>query len=446
MMNEKISYKGKFFSRMAGIVLVGILFLASACTHQIVMQMQPLAQDRKPKQNPVISVLRVEDGTTGPEYQQDLKFVGEDVSHWGLLAILPLRFDTNRYLVDRSRAEVVQDGMAGGLTKMGLLTVSRPETEMDQLHNLPDGHLVVKARIRSLEVTNSNFHVIVLIANASHIKTLHAQVSLDCQVVLPGESAPAWRGTVAGQAEWKLGEYGDADWTDKNVEWRDRAEVIRLAMENAVNNLVNQSNLRQLSASVQNDAHVRFMKRVQEREVSGDFQGALTLYAHAYRSAMSTDQADAAVAGIARVWQKLPSKPALPEEARRYGVQATSQADKKRYDEAIKLYEKSLDIAPWWAEGHFNRALVLADQNHYTEAIASMKRFVTLAPNSSDARAAQDKLYEWELEAQQNSGKLGTGQVPMGQNHVPAEALDAMGKGLGAMKASMEQMKTRQGK
>jgi len=425
--------RNKMISRFSWLITAAcILELSVGCTHQIVLQSQaePLLLDQKAKHSPVVVVLKVEDGTTGPDYQQDPKFVGQDVSHWALIAVLPTRHDTNRYSTDVPRTEVAQESLTNGLTKMGLMAVSRSEAGIEQLRNLPDGQLVVKAKLRSFEVTNSNELIIILLMNVGHIKALHAQVAFDSQVLIPGEPAPVWQGTVTGQAEWKLGQYGDVDITE-NLEWRDRGIVIRLAIENAVGNLVTQANLRQLSARLQENAQGRFIQRVQEKEKAGDLQGALSLYGQAYRSAMSAEGTELAIAGIARVWQKMPGKPALPEEARRYGVQATSQADKKRYEEAIKLYEKALDIAPWWAEGHFNRALVLADQNRYAEAIASMKHFVILSPNSSEARAAQDKLYEWELEAQSqpasSKGSSST-QTPSPQSR---SVFDAATKGSG---------------
>jgi len=103
--------------------------------------------------------------------------------------------------------------------------------------------------------------------------------------------------------------------------------------------------------------------------------------------------------GLRRTYAKLSTKPDLPEAARRFGVQAVSMFEQKKYGEAVALYQKAFGVAPWWPEGHFNSALLLADQHRFTEAIAYMKIFLELTPNSPDARAAQDKVYEWELKA-----------------------------------------------
>lgn len=89
-------------------------------------------------------------------------------------------------------------------------------------------------------------------------------------------------------------------------------------------------------------------------------------------------------------------RPQFPEDARRYRVQAESAVRDKRFGDAAQRYAEALKVAPWWPEGRFNRSLVLAETNRYGEAIAEMKRYLTLVPDAPNARAAQDKIYEWE--------------------------------------------------
>jgi tetratricopeptide (TPR) repeat protein len=142
----------------------------------------------------------------------------------------------------------------------------------------------------------------------------------------------------------------------------------------------------------------------QKAESHGELQEAFRQYEIARTWGMGYTAQDRANAdmiwqSILRLYAKLHEKPAFPEEARRFGVQATNLAEQKRYDEAIALYQRAFGIAPWWAEGHFNRALLLAERSRYQEAIAEMKQFVALVPNAPEIRAAQDKIYEWELQA-----------------------------------------------
>jgi tetratricopeptide (TPR) repeat protein len=91
------------------------------------------------------------------------------------------------------------------------------------------------------------------------------------------------------------------------------------------------------------------------------------------------------------------TKPALPEEARRFMVQAEAFVRNQDPDRASCVYVEALEIAPWWAEGHYNLGLYLAALDEFDGAIVEMKRYLALSPDAPDARAAQDKIYEWEV-------------------------------------------------
>lgn len=98
-------------------------------------------------------------------------------------------------------------------------------------------------------------------------------------------------------------------------------------------------------------------------------------------------------------------KPVMPELARKFKVQADFATQEKRYDKAIELYGQALEIAPWWPEGHYNLALVLGDTKKYKLALLEMNRYLLLAPDAPEARAAQDKIYQWESVAEMEPGK-----------------------------------------
>jgi len=93
-------------------------------------------------------------------------------------------------------------------------------------------------------------------------------------------------------------------------------------------------------------------------------------------------------------------KPQLPEDARKFKVQAEDAVREKAFAEAVDLYGQAIKIAPWWPEGHFNRALVLGETKEYEIAIIEMKRYLALVPKAPNARAAQDKIYAWERKVQ----------------------------------------------
>lgn len=99
---------------------------------------------------------------------------------------------------------------------------------------------------------------------------------------------------------------------------------------------------------------------------------------------------------VAAHYLALPVKPTLPEDVRKYRVQAEFAAKQKRYDDAIRFYSEGLKLAPWWSQGHFNRALLLAERRRFRDAAIAMNKYLKLEPNAPDARAAQDKIYQWE--------------------------------------------------
>lgn len=107
---------------------------------------------------------------------------------------------------------------------------------------------------------------------------------------------------------------------------------------------------------------------------------------------------EAAFTEAAASYRAATVKPTLPEEVRKFKVQAESAVSKKDFVSAVSRYKEALDVAPWWPEGHFNHALILGELSRYREAIREMKRYLTLVPDAPNARAAQDKIYQWEGE------------------------------------------------
>lgn len=86
----------------------------------------------------------------------------------------------------------------------------------------------------------------------------------------------------------------------------------------------------------------------------------------------------------------------LPEDARRFKVQADAAMQEKKLADASMRYADALAIAPWWAAGHFNRGLILGELGYYPDACIELSRYLDLVPDAPDARQAKDKIYEWE--------------------------------------------------
>lgn len=91
-------------------------------------------------------------------------------------------------------------------------------------------------------------------------------------------------------------------------------------------------------------------------------------------------------------------KPPVTEAQRRYIVQANALNQIKDYQGALDLYQKALEVDPVaYPACYFNMALLAVEQGRYRTAITLMKKYLLLVPEAKDARAAQDKIYEWEV-------------------------------------------------
>lgn len=122
---------------------------------------------------------------------------------------------------------------------------------------------------------------------------------------------------------------------------------------------------------------------------------ALARYARG-ASAPVDATAEAEFAKAAARYRETSTKPELPEAARKFRIQAEAALRDKEFDDAAEFYAEALKQAPWWPEGRFNRALILSELGEYDEAISEMKKYLALAPDAPNARATQDKIYEWE--------------------------------------------------
>ncbi|OGW47193.1 MAG: hypothetical protein A2V62_11810 [Nitrospirae bacterium RBG_19FT_COMBO_58_9] len=373
--------------------------LGTGCvsTHEITLKLSetypPPAQAIA--HHPGIILSQVEDTTQSPEHKASSTYLGEGLAKFGLLyLVIVMDNDYNHYLADTPRADLIRNVGLSKLRGSGLSVAFRPDLSVQQPSTLSPTQLIVKAKIQSIEVTNTTSTLPLIIVWGSKYDSLTANVTLECQVLQAGNPKPLWEGTVHGKSE-------ETDEIKKQYSKREDRQrvVVGQALEQAWDSILQQSHIKEVSLRLRNEAFAEAFKNAEQAEAGTDKSMALTGYAKAYNVADTDDQALSVIKALARLHRTAQDKMALPEEARKFGVQATSLVEKKRYDEAIVLYGQALDVAPWWAEGHFNRSLVEASQNRYREAGASMKLFLMLAPQSPDARAAQDKLYEWELEA-----------------------------------------------
>jgi tetratricopeptide (TPR) repeat protein len=87
---------------------------------------------------------------------------------------------------------------------------------------------------------------------------------------------------------------------------------------------------------------------------------------------------------------------AVSEEVRAHRIGAEAAVKEKRFEDAVNEFGEALKLAPWWPQGHYNRALILAELGAYGAACRGMKRYLLLEPDAQNARQVQDKIYAWQ--------------------------------------------------
>jgi predicted TPR repeat methyltransferase len=85
----------------------------------------------------------------------------------------------------------------------------------------------------------------------------------------------------------------------------------------------------------------------------------------------------------------------MPEPAREHQVLAEYAFKEKNTDKAMLEYTEALKIFSTWAEGQFNLATLCGEAKHYQCAVLHMKEYLALAPESTDAQAANDSIIIW---------------------------------------------------
>ena len=123
-----------------------------------------------------------------------------------------------------------------------------------------------------------------------------------------------------------------------------------------------------------------------------------TIVQHSYQ-ALNLDSLLTVFKPVTEQYRALQVKPSITEEQRKYIVQANLFNQKKEYGKAISLYHKVIEVDQTaYPAAYYNLALLLAQTRRFRPAIYNMKKYLMLVPDAGDARAAKDKIYEWEAE------------------------------------------------
>ncbi len=94
-------------------------------------------------------------------------------------------------------------------------------------------------------------------------------------------------------------------------------------------------------------------------------------------------------------------KPPFPAEAKRHAIRGQTflkiAEDKEGYQKALPEFQKAIQLAPWFASGYFNLALVQEKVEDYGGAIGNLKLYLIANPGARDAGAVEKKIIELEV-------------------------------------------------
>ncbi len=101
----------------------------------------------------------------------------------------------------------------------------------------------------------------------------------------------------------------------------------------------------------------------------------------------------------AAAWRALAVKPSLPEDVHIQQLLAEDAIKSNKPEDALRYYEKGLNLDWIWPDGWFNAAIVAGELGKYANAAGYMKNYLELVPDASDAQAARDKMLVWKAKA-----------------------------------------------
>lgn len=96
-----------------------------------------------------------------------------------------------------------------------------------------------------------------------------------------------------------------------------------------------------------------------------------------------------------------PETPVVLEAARHLKL-GELKAQDKDYEGALREFAEAEKVSPQWAEIFYQRGLVLAALERYADAAGEWKKYLGAAGSEADAKTVQDKIVEWEYQADKN--------------------------------------------
>ena len=100
---------------------------------------------------------------------------------------------------------------------------------------------------------------------------------------------------------------------------------------------------------------------------------------------------------------------AIPEAAREPFIMAGTvlkrASNRTEASKAVDLFTQSLNIAPWFADAYYNRALARETTGQFEPAIDDLKLYLEFKLTEAQRREAQDKIYSLKADALLASAK-----------------------------------------
>jgi tetratricopeptide (TPR) repeat protein len=101
--------------------------------------------------------------------------------------------------------------------------------------------------------------------------------------------------------------------------------------------------------------------------------------------------------------------PAIPEEAREPFVMGATvlkrASDPAGAGKAVDLFTQALNIAPWFADAYYNRAIAREAAGQFEPAMDDLKLYLEFKLTDAERREAQDKIYALKADAQLASAR-----------------------------------------
>lgn len=112
---------------------------------------------------------------------------------------------------------------------------------------------------------------------------------------------------------------------------------------------------------------------------------------------------------IIKLAQEIKPVPAIPEAAREpfvMGVTMLKKAsDTAGASKAADLFTQALNIAPWFAEAYYNRAIAHETAGQFEAAIDDLKLYLEFKLSDAERREVQHKIYSLKADVQLASAK-----------------------------------------